>query len=455
MHGWRPQLPGMKTTVASTPQVRRLGVGVIIASVAAIAIATLFPAANPPVTSHFCLICGYRGGADAILNVILFLPLGVGLALTRVRAKFAVPAIFALSAAIETTQLFLIAGRDAAIGDLVMNTLGGALGFAIGQYAFTLLRPSPRKAFALCVGWSAIWLAIQTISAFGFSPAMPAAEYYGEIAPPLANFDQFRGRVVRAGIDDITVPNGQFEDSRKLRDMLLRGATITTIIVPAGPTRDIAPIVRVADARRGEILLLAQDGERFIFGVRTGAGVLRLRVPFFALPVHFSGVSPIDSEVTTADTVRVSAQYSAREVRLNAQTARASSDRLIPITASLGWTMLLPFQWFIEGTRIERIVSGIWIACLLLPLGYWGAGITRGSGDRVGRIQLTGALIALAILYVGLAVVPQTFGESGAPLSDWLAGLTGILLGRMLQARVSTGAPENGAHSSSAGRANS
>lgn len=433
----------MNRTVVPAPHLRRAGPLLTLASLGTIAFATLLPEPGAATDSHFCLVCGTLGGVSAVLNVILFVPLGLGLVLSGFPAKRALLGMFVLSALIEAAQFSGIPGRSSTISDVVTNGVGGALGFAIGRYALTWLRPSPRIALALSVAWFAIWVAIQATSAFGFSPAMPQSEYYGQIAPRLGNFDQFRGRVVRASIADVTVPDTRFEDSRKVRELLLRGATVTTTIVPSGPTNGIAPIVRVADAGRREIALLAQDGQRFVFEVRTGAGALRLNAPFFASPDLFSAAPPADSGPIT-DTLRLSAHYAAREVRLNVQTARGSYDRLIPITASLGWTMVLPFRWIIEGTRTERVVSVIWIACLLLPIGYWGAGITQHSSRNVTKFLLASVPITLALLYVGLVAVPEAVGVTASLPGDWLAGLTGILLGGMLRARGSLLGPEKG-----------
>jgi hypothetical protein len=404
---------------------------ITIATLAAIAYATLLPAPASDVGSHFCLVCGLVGGVSAVLNVFLFVPLGIGLALSGWSAKRALIGMCVLSVLIETVQL-VIPGRDSTIGDVLTNSVGGALGFAIARYAFTLLRPSPRIALALCVGWSAVWLAVQTISAFGLSPVFPKSDYYGQIAPRLGNFEQFQGRVLRASIGDIGVSDKRFENNAKVREVLLGGAPLTTTVVPSAATHDIAPIVRVADASEREIVLLAQNGEDLVFGVRTGAGVLRLRPPFFAVTDVFRGVSRGDSGLAT-DTVTLGARYSAREVAINTQSVGRSHERRIPITASLGWTMLMPFQWYIEGTSTELFLSAVWIACLLIPLGYWAVGIARVSARRdITRIRVMVVSIALVLLYLGLVVVPQYFGVTGAPLVVWLAALTGILSGAAL-----------------------
>ena len=408
-------MPSMKLTVALAPHLRRAGLVLTIASLAAIAFATLLPEPPADVGSIFCLVCGSVGGVSAILNVFLFAPLGIGLALSGLSGKRALLGMCALSALIETAQFFVIPGRDATVGDVLTNTLGGALGFAIGRYASTLLRPSPRIALALGLGWSAVWLAIQTISAFGFSPAIPRSEYYGQIARRLGNFEQFRGRVLRASIADVGVPDTRFEDNPKVRELLLRGATLTTTIVKLSiVTGDIAPIVRVADARQREIVLLAQDAENLIFGVRTGAAALRLRPPFFAVAGVFPAVSPGNSGLKT-DALTVGARYSARvKLSVNTQTVRGSYDRRIPIIASLGWTMLLPFQWFIEGTSTEFVLSAIWIACLLLVL-LWVLGpVMTSDSPRTGCHENwndRGAGRVGASQDVGIGgVVPHVFG---------------------------------------------
>jgi VanZ family protein len=408
---------------------------VTITSLAAIAFATLLPEPTSAVGSIFCLLCGPLGGVSSILNVFLFIPLGIGLAFSGLPAKRALLCICALSLLIETAQFFVIPGRYSNIGDVITNSLGGVLGFAIGRYARALLHPPPRVALTLALCWSTVWLAIQTISAFGFSPAFPRSQYYGQIAPRLGNFEQFRGAVVRASVGDVPMPDTLFQDSHRVQELLLRGAIVTTTVVPARLTSGIAPIVRIADAREREIVLLAQNAEDLVFGVRTGAAVLRLRAPLFALPDVLSAMPPGDRELTT-DTLTVSARYSTREVWIKAQT-RTSHDNRIPLTASLGWTMLMPFQWFLEGTRTEVAVSAIWTACLLLPIGYWVGGVARFRGAHNGpAVALTAVPIVLMLLYLGLVAVPHAFGVTGAPLRDWLAALAGILLGSALASRA-------------------
>jgi hypothetical protein len=187
----------------------------------------------------------------------------------------------------------------------------------------------------------------------------------------------------------------------------------------------------VVDAQQEEILLLAQDGDRFIFGVRTGAAAFRLRRPFFALDDVFPvGLPRASSE---RDSLTLTGRYAARELGIGAHARLTSSEVVIPINASLGWTLWLPFQWLIEGTRVERLISAIWLAFLVIPFGYWAFYLREPSPARRAHSELAiPVLIGAALLGAGLTLIPHIFGLSVAPFLDWVATLAGALLGYAL-----------------------
>ena len=420
----------MKPTVARAPHLRGLGRVIISASLGVIAVATLLPEPGTATGSHFCLLCGPVGGVSAILNVFLFVPFGLGLALCGMPWRRALATAVGVSIVIETAQFLVVPGRYAALGDVITNGIGGALGFAIGRYGDALLRPSRRLALTLVIAWSAIWLVTEAISAFGFTPRLTRTEYYGQIARQLGDFEQFQGRVLRARVGPSIIPDSDFEDDGEIRELLLRGAPVTATIIPAAPAAGLAPILRIADSSDREMVLLAQNGRDLVFGVRTGAAWFRLRPPVVAL----ADIFPVTQDRgATHDSIAISVSYSANEASLHEQAMR-NVDRRIRITASLGWTLLTPFQWFIEGTPEERLVSAVWMASLLLPLGYWGLSSTVAY-DAGARIVAIAA--AFALLYLGLTALPQVFGVHQAPVGDWLAAGGGLLVGGLLRlARV-------------------
>jgi hypothetical protein len=114
---------------------------------------------------------------------------------------------------------------------------------------------------------------------------------------------------------------------------------------------------------------------------------------------------------------------------MTSESRSATYDRRIPLNASLGWTLLLPFQWFIEGTRTELVLSCLWLACLAIPLGYWAFFLNPSSADRIRGLRAAFFLAGVAIMCGGLILVPIAFGVSPAPLRDWLATLAGLLAG--------------------------
>jgi hypothetical protein len=82
---------------------------------------------------------------DALLNTLMYLPLGCLLGLmarTRSARSFAMLVLTAagVSLTFEFTQLFLVS-RFPSIDDLIFNTLGGALGVWLGSWLMTRLAP--------------------------------------------------------------------------------------------------------------------------------------------------------------------------------------------------------------------------------------------------------------------------------------------------------------------------
>jgi VanZ family protein len=82
---------------------------------------------------------------DALLNILMYLPLGCLLGLmarTRSARSFAMLVLTAagVSLTFEFTQLFLVS-RFPSIDDLIFNTLGGALGVWLGSWLMTRLAP--------------------------------------------------------------------------------------------------------------------------------------------------------------------------------------------------------------------------------------------------------------------------------------------------------------------------
>jgi glycopeptide antibiotics resistance protein len=66
-----------------------------------------------------------------VLNILLFVPLGAALRLRGLSLVSAVLAALALSAGVELAQAIVVSGRTTSVDDLLLNTLGAALGHVV------------------------------------------------------------------------------------------------------------------------------------------------------------------------------------------------------------------------------------------------------------------------------------------------------------------------------------
>ena len=169
------------------------------------------------------------------------------------------------------------------LSDILTNTFGGAFGFWVP----TWLAPSRKAASWLAAIWGAIWVLIQAVSSYSLSPALSASKYYGQIARPGARA-MFHGQVDSARIGTIPIPNGALANSRSIRQQLLNGAPIVAVVRLDEPTPNFASIVRIADQQQRAITAIAEEGDRLVFSIRTGASKLRLREPAFGMPGVFT-----------------------------------------------------------------------------------------------------------------------------------------------------------------------
>jgi hypothetical protein len=408
--------------VAQTRQ-RQAGLVLAIAGWAFILVATLVPAPDQAVTasdtSVWCLVCGELGLVDVTLNLLLFIPLGLGLGLLGVRWQRALLFVALTTLAIEVLQLSVITGRDASLSDLVTNTLGGGLGIALGRWWPRVLFPSRRASFVIAGLGAAGWLGVQAFTGFALQRTLPRSVYYGQWSPALAQFEQFTGRVVSVRLDSIPLPGTRLSNSRLVRETLLAPQSVLEARAVTGqPTADVAPIFSIFDERQREIILLGQDGTDLIFRVRTRTGPLGLRSPALRL------AHALPPEAGTR--IELRARYEPGHYRLDAEVGGTTYSRELALSASWGWTFLLPFTHSF-GAEMPWLTV-LWVGGLLLPLGYYGgrSGVLRGS---------VGMVLLLALLGAGLVLIPLLASFAAWHPLEWAAGLTGGLAGFRLGTR--------------------
>ena len=399
----------------------------VVASFALIAFMTLRPVETLIATPTFCIFCGSLGGVDFALNVVLFVPLGLGLrwAVERWKAAVVIGAVTTL--VIETVQWRIIPGRDASPGDLVANTLGTMLGAWIAVEGIRWLNASSlaarRYAGVFGISVAAVFLA----SAWLLQPVRPRYQQWVQWIPRRPNTDQFRGRLLAVELNDKPIHPTQILPAAQTFDTLSRNLTVRARIgAPTPPTGRQAIIVRIAN-EQDEGFFLAQWEDAAVFRSHLAAVRLKLRPILVglenALPVSITGTAGSTGEFT------IVAISSPRDMVVSRQEIEESSEMTVTLrrTVGLAWALFLPWDVAI-GPR-WWVVNAFWLGALVLPVSFF----TVRSGGAAKVDSARGfAWWPLPLVLGTLAAVPVT-GLSALGIREWAGVLAGVLGGLMLE----------------------
>lgn len=405
---------------------RGLGAGewLTAAAFGAIALATLRPSYGAPTHSPWCLVCGDSGVLDVLLNIILFLPLGAGLALSRVRTGKALAVIVGTTLMVELLQYRLIVGRDGTLSDVLTNTLGGALGLAAGPHVLAWLQPAARLAARLSAVWAAGCVVLWTTMGFALQRSVPGGSYGFEWSPAgRPKLDVFPGRVLSLRVNDRPLRrDGPPSDA--LRASLTDSMRIEAVVVPGAPPRRTAAIA-VISRDTDEVALLGQRRTNAVFGVRVRATDWRLKTPQILLE-HAVPAAQSSYDSATAEPVRLVGTRTSRRFSIHVEGEGQRRSWSVVISPTLAWVLFLPFDYSLHpGYRIGTV---LWVAGLLAPIGYWSA--WTASGRRPHRAGNAGAwIIPVATPVVLLGVVPALFGLHTGAWYEWLAAAVGLAAG--------------------------
>jgi hypothetical protein len=405
---------------------RAAGAALALAGFLFIAAATLTPLPDVPyVLPHTCIVCGQFGGVDVTNNVLLFVPLGAGLALAGVRRRLAIALCVALTLTVETLQIAVITGRDANVGDVMMNSLGGALGVALVTTWRRWLVPPAARARWLAAAAGGAWLGVLAASGWALQRAAPPGEYQGQIVPEVDGYSLYRGYALAATLNGAPIPKGavRIERGDPLRRTLLGDTVAVEARVTTGSApRRLAPVAILWSAERGELFGLGQRERDLVFRVRMRAADARVRPPSAVIRDAFPYVPvwPLSRSVPT-DTMRVAGGVRAHELYAEATLRGRTTRAAVPLAVTLGWSYFLPFEYAF-GPEVP-LLTMLWVGGLLVPLGYWGA---RGAGGRApaGWGALVGAMIAC-----GLGLLPPVWDLHPSRWWEWVAAAVGVGLG--------------------------
>lgn len=360
--------------------------------------ATLLPENSVEVGSGFCLICGSRGLADAILNLSMFFPLGLFLRFAGLRTRLVVPACFTFSLSIELAQISLVAGRDATAGDIVTNTLGGLIGAMVASVLPQLLRPSRLLAGRLLLVAGLVSLAPAVLFAVLLVPSPGSERYWGQWNHQLGRYDAYAGRVLEASLGNIPVPPYEVGTPAIIRRALEARRPLTLKFTVAPQTASPATLFSIGDEHEREVLWIAIYGQDLLVRWRMRAADLRLDRPSFRLNRTLEGIA-------AGQVVSVKIEHLPDQLIAEVDGHRTRSR----FRSSAAWTLLWQHQRM--PPRLFEMLSVLWMALLTIPVAYWS--FWRGQVLAYGLPYL--ALQGVVAMFVKLAQ-PQ-------PLA-WLAMVT-------------------------------
>ena len=407
--------------------------GRIIAAAAmlGISVLTLLPSAERPEVSHGCVICGFAGGVDAILNVLLFVPLGAGLALSGLRFRGAVLGMSAFSLSIELLQIVAVPGRYGTIADVITNSAGGILGFFAGRYGPACLRPSRRTASALTSAWLGLWLILQLVVAYAFMPVPGEPPYHAIITRADRHSGlAFPGTFVGGSFGSESLAPGPLANGDRLRALYMSspGVVFETRVLPGELSPDRREIAVIAGPAGG-IASFEQERGDLVFAARTGADAMRLRTLWFRL----RGVFPSSR---STDTITLHAQYGREAVLLRSEQNRTVNEQRFVHRLSSGWMVFSPLIAYADGDAADLVMSVVYVVVMLLPAGYWARSTYRAAAQEP-RLRFVVFAVLVSCLALGLVALPMAFGLRPASALEWMASGVGIAAGAALRRAIS------------------
>jgi hypothetical protein len=153
-----------------------------------------------------------------------------------------------------------------------------------------------------------------------------------------------------------------------------------------------------------------QRGRTLLFSIPVQADRLGLRSPTIELPQGLPDSAGAQVRITAAEgggRLQLASSYGG--------TIHSSEAQLSP---AQGWILAAVFGLAL-GPR-GQLITALYLAAWLLPLGYWAA---RG-GWTPGVVGLV-----ICTLVLGLGLIPSWTGYSPVPWSEWVGALAGVTAG--------------------------
>ena len=310
---------------------RRAGAWITLLSILAIGGFTLTPGGHgpPPSTASGYLV------TDVVLNVILFFPLGVGLALLGIRPGTAIALGFFTSTSIELAQLWVIPDRFASVHDVLTNTLGTAFAVILTRHWKTRSTWWPAVAPWVLGAATLAW----ALGAFLVRPSTPIpGRWYPQWAHEFGG-SQFSGTILSLSLQGVPLPDGHLDETEGLRESLRRGDPLRlSITLRAGPDQvGSSEIGAIISGDHEELVGVWQNGRSIRTRIRLRLSDAMLRNPWVVVEDALPG--------RPGDTVTVLVEGTRHQVRVRVIRDGTTLARTLRLAPELFWSGFFPFDF--------------------------------------------------------------------------------------------------------------
>jgi VanZ family protein len=320
----------------------------VLAAVLVIALATLIPLGQAPTR-----VSAQLEWSDVLVNLTLFLPLGVALALRGASLGRTALLALLLSGGIELLQATLIPGRRGTWVDLFTNAAGALAGALLVRGYLALRRarspariPLAAAALALPVG---AWLGC----AWLLAPEPPplSGPWWGQWAHHFEDTEPFRGSILSLTFLGRPAPDGPLDSTPALRAEARKGALRLELTLSSGGTATgLTHLASIADGNNNALIGLEQNGDDLLLRWRSRAARFGLRRPQFSFP----GALRSGAGERLAIAARVTPRRASVSVTRGAEL-RTAARRLTVVS---GWRSLIPTRGLAPG--VQTLFDLVW-----------------------------------------------------------------------------------------------
>ena len=356
-------------------------------------------AARVAETPWSCLACGDAGLTDVVLNLLLFLPLGLLARAAGWSRGKTVLLLLLLTISIELTQGNFLAGRDASISDVLANTSGGLLGWLILPATVQSLRPTPAFARRAALGVLALSGLVWFLTSRGLQVALsPSAPWVGQLLHLWPGHDRFAGSLQQALLEGVPVPNDpltamptRFDSLDLLVDVTRADTTVA---------RRPVSMLRIVDANQQLQLSISTRRRDLLLEHRVVASRWSLRTPTWA----FEGAAVIPANTPWRW------HWLRRADRIILQSGPVSGpvrELMVPVSIGLGWAFIHPFAPAVGASATWWTV--VWIGLWMALLGWFAGWVSGRAAIGFGAA----AVISMGVASI-IATLPLRATELGA-----------------------------------------